>query len=107
MVDVRDADRCGRSGWRRGGTALDPEIVTQLAEHRATARSRLDDLATASAKCSALMAEGRSNRRLRGGSSLTEKTVETHISNIFSKLGLLQAPDDHRRVLAVRAWMET
>ena len=37
---------------------------------------------------------------------MTEKTVETHIASIFSKLDLLPEPDDHRRVLAVRAWMQ-
>ena len=53
-----------------------------------------------------LMAEGRSNRAIARSLVLTEKTVETHIASIFAKLDLLPEPDDHRRVLAVRAWME-
>jgi DNA-binding NarL/FixJ family response regulator len=51
------------------------------------------------------MAEGRSNRAIARQLSVTEKTVETHIASIFSKLDLFPEPDDHRRVLAVRAWM--
>jgi DNA-binding NarL/FixJ family response regulator len=52
-----------------------------------------------------LMAEGRSNRAIARQLSVSEKTVETHIAAIFSKLDLLPEPDDHRRVLAVRAWL--
>jgi len=51
------------------------------------------------------MAEGRSNRAIARQLGVTEKTVETHIASIFSKLDLFPEPDDHRRVLAVRAWM--
>jgi DNA-binding NarL/FixJ family response regulator len=51
----------------------------------------------------ALMAEGRSNQAICDRLFLAPKTVETHIANIFSKLELLPAPDDHRRVLAVLA----
>ncbi len=54
----------------------------------------------------ALMAEGRSNRALARDLSVTAKTIETHIASIFAKLDLHPEPDDHRRVLAVRAWME-
>ena len=53
----------------------------------------------------ALMAEGRSNLAIATSLVVTEKTVETHVANIFSKLGLEPAPDDHRRVLAVLAWL--
>jgi DNA-binding NarL/FixJ family response regulator len=50
------------------------------------------------------MAEERSNQAFARLLRVTEKTVETHIAAIFSKLDLLPEPDDHRRVLAVRAW---
>ena len=51
------------------------------------------------------MAEGRSNRAIAARFSLTQKTVETHISSILTKLDLAPEPDDHRCVLAVRAWL--
>jgi DNA-binding NarL/FixJ family response regulator len=89
-----------------GGTALDPDIVSHFL-NRQEGRSRLDDLSGREREVLALMAEGRSNRAIARELVLTEKTVETHIASIFSKLGLLPEPDDHRRVLAVRAWMET
>ena len=50
-----------------------------------------------------MMAEGRSNQAICSALFLAPKTVEAHIANIFSKLELLPAPDDHRRVLAVLA----
>lgn len=89
-----------------GGTALDPDIVTHFLDRQA-GRSRLADLSDREREVLTLMAEGRSNRAIARELVLTEKTVETHISSIFSKLELLHEPDDHRRVLAVRAWMET
>jgi DNA-binding NarL/FixJ family response regulator len=51
------------------------------------------------------MAEGRSNQRIGHKLFLSPKTVETHVHAIFSKLGLQRAPDDHRRVLAVVAFL--
>ena len=54
----------------------------------------------------ALVAQGRSNAAVARQLVLTEKTVESHIAGIFSKLELRAEPDDHRRVLAVRAWLE-
>jgi len=89
----------------RGGTVLDPDVVAHFLGRQGT-RNRLADLTEREREVLALMAEGRSNRAVARALVLTEKTVETHIASIFAKLGLVPEPDDHRRVLAVRAWME-
>jgi DNA-binding NarL/FixJ family response regulator len=89
----------------RGGTVLDPDVVAHFLGRQGT-RDRLADLTEREREVLALMAEGRSNRAVARALVLTEKTVETHIASIFAKLGLVPEPDDHRRVLAVRAWME-
>ena len=78
------------------------EIVAQLVGRR-RARVPLDDLTEREREVLALMAEGRSNQAICDSLFLAPKTVEAHIANIFSKLELLPAPDDHRRVLAVLA----
>jgi DNA-binding NarL/FixJ family response regulator len=54
-----------------------------------------------------LMAEGRSNSGICAKLFLSPKTVETHVNSIFTKLRLAQAPDDHRRVLAVLAYLRS
>ena len=86
----------------RGGSAIDPEVVAQLVGRR-RANVPLDDLTNREREVLALMAEGRSNQAICDRLFLAPKTVEAHIANIFSKLELLPAPDDHRRVLAVLA----
>jgi DNA-binding NarL/FixJ family response regulator len=86
----------------KGGSVIDPEVVAQLVGRR-RARVPLDDLTEREREVLALMAEGRSNQAISDGLFLAPKTVEAHIANIFSKLELLPAPDDHRRVLAVLA----
>ena len=86
----------------RGGSVIDPEVVAQLVGRR-RARVPLDDLTDREREVLALMAEGRSNQAICDRLFLAPKTVEAHIANIFSKLELLTAPDDHRRVLAVLA----
>ena len=86
----------------RGGSAIDPEVVAQLVGRR-RAKVPLDDLTEREREVLALMAEGRSNQAICDRLFLAPKTVEAHIANIFSKLELLPAPDDHRRVLAVLA----
>jgi DNA-binding NarL/FixJ family response regulator len=88
----------------RGGTAMDPEVVGQLLGRRRQG-SRLDELTPREREVLALMAEGRSNQGICAKLFLSSKTVETHVASIFLKLGLQQAPDDHRRVLAVLAYL--
>jgi DNA-binding NarL/FixJ family response regulator len=87
-----------------GGTALDPEVVTQLFG----ASRRVDGLATLTARereVLALMAEGRSNGAIAGALVVSERAVEKHVANIFSKLGLAPSDTDHRRVLAVLRYL--
>jgi DNA-binding NarL/FixJ family response regulator len=86
----------------RGGSVIDPEVVAQLVGRR-RAKVPLDDLTDREREVLTLMAEGRSNQAICDRLFLAPKTVEAHIANIFSKLELLPAPDDHRRVLAVLA----
>jgi DNA-binding NarL/FixJ family response regulator len=100
---VQDLDDLGDAVRRlaRGGSVIDPEFVAQLVGRRG--RVPLDDLTEREREVLSLMAEGRSNQAICDALFLAPKTVETHIANIFSKLELLPAPDDHRRVLAVLA----
>ena len=87
-----------------GGTALDPEVVTQLF---GTSR-RTDDLAALSPRereVLALMAEGRSNAAIATELVVSGRAVEKHVANIFTKLGLLPSDSDHRRVLAVLRYL--
>jgi DNA-binding NarL/FixJ family response regulator len=89
-----------------GGTALDPEVVTQLLG----ASRRNDVLATLTPRerdVLALMAEGRSNAAIAGILVVSDRSVEKHVGNIFSKLGLAASDADHRRVLAVLRYLES
>jgi len=89
-----------------GGTALDPEVVTQLL--RASRRNdRLSTLTTRERDVLALMAEGRSNAAIAGILVVSERSVEKHVANIFSKLGLAPSDADHRRVLAVLRYLQS
>jgi DNA-binding NarL/FixJ family response regulator len=88
----------------RGGTAVDPAVVAALVGRR-RARNPLDDLTPREREVLELMAEGRSNRAIASRLVVGDKTVETHVASILSKLGLEEAPDDHRRVLAVLSWL--
>jgi DNA-binding NarL/FixJ family response regulator len=88
----------------RGGTAIDPEVISQLFGRR-RAEDPLADLTPREREVLSLMAEGRSNRGICEKLVLSPKTVESHVNRIFTKLRLAPAPDDHRRVLAVLAFL--
>jgi DNA-binding NarL/FixJ family response regulator len=88
-----------------GGTALDPEVVTQLLS-RARRRDPLERLTPRETEVLGLMAEGRSNTAIAAALVVTEGAVEKHVSSIFSKLDLTPTEHDHRRVLAVLRWLE-
>jgi DNA-binding NarL/FixJ family response regulator len=89
-----------------GGTALDPEVVSSLLNASRQAGA-LGALTAREHDVLALMAEGRSNSAIAGRLVVSERAVEKHISNIFSKLGLPPSDSDHRRVLAVLAYLGT
>jgi DNA-binding NarL/FixJ family response regulator len=88
----------------QGGSALDPAVVSQLVGRR----RRDDPLAELTARereVLELMAEGRSNTGIAERMVVTERAVEKHVTSIFQKLGLPQASEDHRRVLAVLTYL--
>lgn len=87
-----------------GGTVVDPEVVGQLLGRRRD-EDPLEELTPRELEVLGLMAEGRSNRAICEKLFLSPKTIETHVNSIFLKLGLLPATDDHRRVLAVLAYL--
>ncbi len=88
-----------------GATILDPEVVAQL-----LARSRqldpLERLTAREREVLELMAQGRSNAAIARTLVVSDKAVEKHVGNIFTKLDLPPADDDHRRVLAVLQWVK-
>jgi DNA-binding NarL/FixJ family response regulator len=89
-----------------GGSALDPEVVSQLMG-RKRRDDPLDELTAREREVLGLMAEGRSNRAIADALVVTERAVEKHVTSIFSKLDLVNTPEDHRRVLAVLAYLRT
>lgn len=88
----------------RGGSIVDPEVVARLLGRRRTA-SPLDELSGREREILGLMAKGRSNQAIGERLFLSERTVESHVSSIFGKLGLQPAADDHRRVRAVLLYL--
>jgi DNA-binding NarL/FixJ family response regulator len=88
-----------------GGTALDAEVVAQLFSRR-RAKGPLERLTPRELEVLQLMAEGRSNAAIGAALVITAGAVEKHIANIFTKLQLPQTGTDHRRVLAVLAYLQ-
>jgi DNA-binding NarL/FixJ family response regulator len=84
-----------------GGTALDPEVVRQLVARRGP----LGELTPREREVLGLMAEGRSNAAVAAELVISESAVEKHVSRIFDKLDLAPSDSDHRRVLAVLAYL--
>ncbi len=86
-----------------GGSALDPEVVTRLLGSNSV--GPLQSLTPRERDVLALMAEGRTNLGIARRLWLTERTVETHVANILTKLDLTSSDEDHRRVLAVLTFL--
>jgi DNA-binding NarL/FixJ family response regulator len=88
----------------RGDTVIDPELVARLVARRRE-RDPLEALSERERTVLALMAQGLSNRAVADALHLAIKTVEAHVTSIFTKLGLLQDEREHRRVLAVLTFL--
>ncbi|HEY7075891.1 MAG TPA: response regulator transcription factor [Solirubrobacteraceae bacterium] len=86
-----------------GGTVIDPEVVSKLLGK--PQRSRLDDLTPRERQVLELMAQGHTNAAIAERLELSDSGVEKHVHNVFSKLGLPQTSQHHRRVLAVLAYL--
>lgn len=103
VSDVRDfIDAVRRVS--AGGSAIDPEVVSQLLVRRRK-HDLVADLSEREREVLNLMAEGRSNSAIGATLHMSEKTVEGHVTGIFSKLQLEPAAEDHRRVLAVLTYL--
>jgi DNA-binding NarL/FixJ family response regulator len=89
-----------------GGSALDPSVVSRMLGRRRR-DDPLEELTRREREVLELMAEGRSNRGIAEVLVVTPHAVEKHVTNIFAKLGIGAAPEDHRRVLAVLAFLRT
>ena len=104
VSDVGDlADAVNRVG--DGGSVLDPSVVSQLVGRRRQGHDPIDDLTERERQVLALIAEGRSNRAIAERLVITERTVEKHVKSILGKLRIAGSPEDHRRVLAVLAYL--
>jgi DNA-binding NarL/FixJ family response regulator len=99
LDELRDAvDRIAA-----GGTVLDPEVVAQLIGRR---RDPLETLTPREREVLALMGEGRTNAAIAAALVIGTGAVEKNVTSIFQKLGLDDSGSDHRRVLAVLAWLQ-
>jgi len=87
-----------------GGSVLDPEVVAHMLGRRER-DDPLDTLTPREREVLSLMAEGRTNRAIAGELNVSERAVERHVTAIFGKLDLSAGGDDHRRVLAVLAFL--
>jgi DNA-binding NarL/FixJ family response regulator len=88
-----------------GGSALDPDVVALLVGRSGPRAGALADLTDREADVLALMAQGRSNQAIGDRLGIAERTVEKHIAGVFAKLGVPASTEDHRRVLAVLAYL--
>ncbi|MFL5719463.1 MAG: LuxR C-terminal-related transcriptional regulator, partial [Chloroflexota bacterium] len=100
VADLADAVRRVAAG----GSVIDPEVVGRLLG-RPVEHSPLDELTRREREILALMAEGLSNQGIADRLGLELKTVESHVGQVFSKLGLEPDPEEHRRVRAVLTWL--
>jgi len=89
-----------------GDTAIDAEVVTRLVG-RERRDNPIEQLSVREREVLSLMAEGRDNTEVATTLSLNPRTVESHVSNIFAKLGLLPETEGHRRVRAVLTYLES
>jgi DNA-binding NarL/FixJ family response regulator len=89
-----------------GGSVLDPEVVAQMLGRRRDA-GPLDTITDREREVLELMAEGRTNRAIAAKLFLSERAVERHVTSIFAKLDLPTTEGDHRRVLAVLAYLRS
>jgi DNA-binding NarL/FixJ family response regulator len=104
VSDLRElTDAVERVG--HGGSVLDPSVVGQLVRRPRRGHDPIDDLSEREREVLALMAEGRSNRAIADRLVITERTVEKHVTSILMKLRIPESQDDHRRVLAVIAYL--
>jgi DNA-binding NarL/FixJ family response regulator len=87
-----------------GGSALDPEVVSQLLGRRRR-EDPLAELTPREREVLELMAEGRTNHAIASQLVISERAVEKHVTSIFGKLGLATSAEDHRRVLAVLTYL--
>jgi DNA-binding NarL/FixJ family response regulator len=90
-----------------GGTALDRQVVSELLQERSRMNTGLDALTPRERETLALMAEGRSNAAIARALVVGLGAVEKNVTNIFGKLDLAATDDDHRRVLAVLAYLRS
>ena len=104
---IADPDRFVEAVRRvgNGGSVLDPEVVALMLGRKA-GDGPLASLTERETDVLQRMAEGRTNRAISGELFLSERAVERHVTGIFEKLGLTNTGADHRRVLAVLAWMD-
>jgi DNA-binding NarL/FixJ family response regulator len=105
---VWDGDRFAEAVRRvaEGGSALDPEVVAHMLGRRRV-HAPLEELTSREHDVLGLMAEGRSNQAIADALVISGRAVEKHVSSIFTKLDLLPADTDHRRVLAVLRYLES
>ena len=89
-----------------GGSALDPEVVSQLLGRRRR-QDPLDQLTPREREVLELMAEGRTNHAIAEQLVVSERAIEKHVTSIFGKLDLTTSSDDHRRVLAVLTYLRS